>query len=99
MTTVTPSPSALVASAFEDRIAREALVLAMHVQHAEDPAKQQTKQISPAHIVAECARQLASYLELLRNASQVSGLSQEEVIEQAIKYCETRSASLQNSYS
>lgn len=90
MTSATPSSLALVAEAFDDRIAREALVLAMFIRDSANAPDHRPPSISDDHVIAGCSWQIATYLELLTEASKATETSMEEIVQEAIKCCKTK---------
>ena len=90
MASATPNPFALVAKAFDDRITREALVLAMFIRASTEAQHPLLPKISESQIIASCGWQLAAYLELLIEASKATKIPLEEIVLEAIDYCNSK---------
>ena len=92
MASATPNPFALVAKAFDDRIAREALLLAIFIRESANAPDHQLPNISDAQVIASCSYQIAGYLEVLMEASKATETSMEEILQEAINYCNSKHA-------
>ncbi len=90
MESVTSNSFALVAEAFDDRIAREALVLATLIRASANAEEDQLPKISESQVIASCSWQIAAYLELLVEASKATETSMEEIVQEAIKCCNSK---------
>jgi len=90
MASASPSSFDLVAKAFDDRIAREAVVLATFIRASTEAQDDQLPKISESQIIASCGWQLAAYLELLMEASKATEISLEEIVQEAVNYCNSK---------
>ena len=87
MASALPRSFALVAEAFDDRVAREALVLAQIIRASTEAQDPLLPKISESQIIASCGWQLSRYLELLMEASKATEIPLTEILLEAIDYC------------